>query len=83
MNSDVRDQTTLPPVVTAASDGTEVTCRPNVYCLAAAEILIEEGVCPDQSTAVAWLCEAGLVSHRTLFFRAVDRVAAPSTQSAT
>ena len=57
-----------------------VVTRGSAHCLEAAEILVEEGVCPDLSTAIAWLCEAGLVSHRTLFFRAVDRVRAHQRQ---
>ncbi len=77
MNSGTSDHTAAVSAAPAEPDAGagEVTCRPNRYCMAAAGILVDEGVCPDLSAAVAWLCEAGMVSHRTLFFRAVDRVA--------
>ncbi len=78
MSSDAGEQaqtvSTTPGV--AGGEGCSVTCRPNPYCLAAADILVEEGVCGDRSAAVAWLSEAGLVSHRSLFFRSIDRVKA-------
>ena len=78
MSSDAGEEcqtvSTTPGV--ASSEGWSVTCRPNPYCLAAADILVEEGVCDDRSAAIAWLSEAGLVSHRSLFFRSIDRVKA-------
>ena len=77
IGSDVGDPSTaVRSAVEARGSIAEVTCRPTAYCLAAAEILVEGGVCRDQRAAIAWLCEAGLVSHRTLFYRAADRVAA-------
>jgi len=77
LSTEFRDDPVDQAAATAAgtSAGVEVVCRPNAECLAAAEILVDEGVCPDMSAAIAWLCEAGMVSHRTLFFRAVDRLA--------
>lgn len=78
MNSDAveRAQADATTPGAAGGEGCSVTCRPTSHCLAAADILVEEGVCADRSTAIAWLCEAGLVSHRSLFFRSIDRVKA-------
>jgi hypothetical protein len=77
MSSEDHDHIVLASDLVAASQegDTEVTCRPNIYCLAAADILVENGVCRNQSEAIAWLCEGGLASHRTLFFRALEKVA--------
>ncbi len=78
MNSAADEQAQTVPTTPTVSggEGYSVPCRPNPYCLAAADILVEEGVCADRSAAIAWLSEAGLVSHRSLFFRAIDRVKA-------
>ena len=78
MGSDAGDQSHVVSATHGAAldEGRSVTCRPTRHCLAAADILVEEGVCADPSAAIAWLSEAGLVSHRSLFFRSIDRVKA-------
>jgi hypothetical protein len=73
MNAEPGNQTTTAPgSVDASTGGSTVTCRPNDYCLAAADILVKEGVCLDHSAAITWLCEARLESHHPLFFRTVE-----------